>query len=274
MRLLLISASSCSLHSSNFFHINHLNPHATVIAEGLCPAGILAVTSQKAPSSSGSSPAKQQAEHTADAHHPSLLCFPGVCAHSPPRLGWTVRQAQAAPIYCGDAARPPWHSSPPSPPPPGSSTWIQSPRQLGQLRGQRRNVGNESLTGSGLGVRQRFTAHLPLLQILSHPSHPLRAVSPFPMAQLLLGAAKDLRLQVHKDTAAPRTATPLYFMPWSLSCRIWLVLYHPTGLAAGARTSRGTGMPSARSTAPFRLQNPPHPFSSTLQRKQSKTSLL
>lgn len=33
-------------------------------------------------------------------------------------------------------------------------------------------------------------------------------------------------------------------------------------------------MPSARSTAPFLLQNPPHPSFSTLQRKKPKSSLL
>lgn len=88
MRLLpLISSSSCSLHSSNFSHINHLNPHASIIVEGLCPAGITVVVPKKASSCPGSSPAKERAEHAADAHHPSPLGFLGVWARSPPRLG-------------------------------------------------------------------------------------------------------------------------------------------------------------------------------------------
>lgn len=74
--------------------------------------------------------------------------------------------------------------------------------------------------------------------------------------------------------AAPGTATPLCLMPWSLSCHIWLVLHRPAGLGAGARTSCGTGMPSARSTAPFLLQNPPCPLLSALQRKRSPAPLL
>lgn len=163
-----------------------------------------------------------------------------------PSSAGTVQAPSSAPVSRRDAARPSWHSSPNSPPPPGSSTWVPSPWQLGQIRSQRCEVGNESLSGSGLGMRRRFTALLPLLPTLSHPSLPRRTVSPSPTAQLLLGVAQDLRLQVHKWMAAPRAAAPLYFMPWSLSRRIWLPLHHLAGLRAGARTSRGTGMPSAQ----------------------------
>lgn len=161
--LLLISSSSCSLYSCDFFHINHLNPHTRATAEGLCPVGIVAVVSKKAPPSYslGSSPAKERVDYREDAHRPLLSCFPGVCARSPPRLGPSARPGQAALIYCGDAARPPWRSSPPSPPSPRSLTRIPSPQQLRQIGGQRRNVGNEPLTGSGLGTRQCFTASLP-----------------------------------------------------------------------------------------------------------------
>lgn len=161
--LLLISSSSCSLCSRDFFHINHLNLHTRATAEGLCPVGIVAVVSKKAtPSySSGSCPAKERVDHREDAHCPLLSCFLGVCTRSPPRLGPSACPGQAALIYYGDAARPTWHSSPPSPPSPRSLTRIPSPQQLKQIGGQRRNVRNEPLTGSGLGIRQCFTAPLP-----------------------------------------------------------------------------------------------------------------
>lgn len=131
--LLLTSSCACSLHS----HINHLNPHARVTAKGLCPAGITAVVSKRAPCSSGRCPAEEQAQHTAvhstqRCSPPFPLVLPGVCAGSPPG-GRSVCGAQAVPVYHRDAARPPCRSPPLSPPPPGSSTRILSPRQLRQV---------------------------------------------------------------------------------------------------------------------------------------------
>lgn len=112
-----------------------------------------------------------------------------------------------------------------------------------------------------------------LLQALSHPSHPARTVSLFPPAPRLLGVAEDLRLQVGREMAAPSTDAPLYFMPWSLSSRLWLALRHPAGLGAGARTSRGAGTPGARSTAPFLRRRPSASFLLCPAQKAVKDSL-
>lgn len=107
------------------------------------------------------------------------------------------------------------------------------------MAAQRCYGGQEPLTGSGLGVGQRYTAHpSPAAAPTPQPCIP---PSIFPMAQMLFGVAQDLCLQVHKEMAAPRAATPLYFMPWSLSCCIWLVLYSAAGLEQGQGHHMGLG---------------------------------
>lgn len=114
---------------------------------------------------------------------------------------------------------------------------------------------------------------LVLLQALSHPAHPARTISPFPPAPRLLGMVEDLRSQVGRETAAPSPDAPLYFTPWSLSSRLWLVLRHPAGLGAEARTSRGAGTPGARSTAPSLRRRPSASFLPCPAQKAVKDSL-